>query len=75
MRLPWYQGPGIMLAGGGQKAPQPSTLPDLRRRPGWSHYTGLQDPVVTGAARSSSDPSTTATWYVTLLLCFANFLA
>ena len=41
--------------------PQPSTLPDLRRRPVWSSYTGLQDAVVTEAARSS-DPTTTAAW-------------
>ena len=50
--------------GGRQKGPRPSTLPDLRRRPGWSLYTGLQDPVLTGAVRSSSDPTTTAAWCV-----------
>ena len=54
-----------MSTGGSQNRAPPSPLPDLRRRPGWSPYTGLQDPVVTGAARSSSDPTTTAAWYVT----------
>ena len=58
--------PGPMSTGGSQNRVPPSPLPDLRRRPGWSPYTGLQDPVVTGAARSSSDPTTTAAWYVTL---------
>ena len=36
-----------MSLGGDQKGTQPFTLPDLRRHPGWSPYTGLQDPVVT----------------------------
>ena len=60
--------PGLMPTGGSQNRAPPSPLPDLRRRPGWSPYTGLQDPVVTGAARSSSDPTTTAAWYVTLFI-------
>ena len=55
-----------MSAGADQKGPLPFTLPDLRRRPGWSPYSGQQDPVVIGAARSSSDPTTTAAWYVTI---------
>ena len=66
-RLPRYQGPGIMSVGGRQKGPQPFTLPDLRRRPGWSPYTGLQDPVVTRTARNNSDPTTTVAWCVTQL--------
>ena len=49
----------------GQKGSQPSTLPDPGRRPGRPSYTGLQDPVVIEAARSSSDPASTAAWYVT----------
>ena len=57
--------PGPMPTGGSQNRAPPSLLLDLRRRPGWSPYTGLQDPVVTGAARSSSDPTTTVAWYVT----------
>ena len=61
-----------MSAEGGQKGLQPSTLPDLRRRPGWSPYTGLQDPVVTGADRSSSDPTMNAAWYFTILHLFAS---
>ena len=59
--------PGPMSTGGSQNRAPPSPLPDLRRRPGWSPYTGLQDPVVTGAARSSSDPTTTAAWYATFI--------
>ena len=55
-----------MPTGGSQNRAPPSLLPDLRRRPGWYPYTSLQDPVVTGAACSSSDPTTTA-WYVTQL--------
>ena len=66
--------PGPMSTGGSQNRAPPSPPPDPRRRPGWSPYTGLQDPVVTGAARSSSDPTTTAAWYVTLLLQLASFL-
>ena len=58
---------GPMSTGGNQNRAPPSPLPDLRRRPSWSPYTGLQDPVVTGAARSSSDPTTTAAWYVTIV--------
>ena len=58
--------PGPMPTGGSQNRAPPSPVPDLRRRPGWSPYTGLQDPVVTEAARSSSDPTTTAAWYVTV---------
>ena len=56
-----------MLTGGSQKWALPLLLPDLRRRPGWSPYTGLQDPVVPGATRSSSDPAATAAWCVTEL--------
>ena len=56
---------GPMSTGGSQKRAPPSPLPDLRRRPGWSPYTGLQDPVVTRAALNSSDPTTTAAWCVT----------
>ena len=55
-----------MSVGGGQKGLQPFTLPDQRRRPGWSSYTGLQDTVVAGTARSSSDPTTTAVLCVTI---------
>ena len=55
-----------MSVGGGQKGLHLFTLKDLHRRPGWSPYTGLQDPVVTGAARNRSDATTTATLYVTL---------
>ena len=58
---------GPMSTGGSQKRAPPSPRPDLRRRPGCSPYTGLQDPVVTGAVRSSSDPTTTAAWCVTVL--------
>ena len=58
--------PGIMSAGGDQKGSQSFTLSDLHRRPCWSSYTGLQDPVITGATRSSSDPTTTAAWCVTI---------
>ena len=62
-----------MSVGGGQKGPQPFTLPDLRRSPGWSPYTGLQDLVVTGTARSSSDGTTTAAWSVTILFILFVF--
>ena len=41
---------GPTSTGDSQKRAPPSPLPDLRRRPGCSLYTGLQDPVVTGAA-------------------------
>ena len=61
---------GPMLTGGSQKRAPHFPLPDLRWRGGWSPYTGLQDPAVTGAARSSSDPTTTAAWYVTIWSCF-----
>ena len=56
---------GPMPTGGSQNRAPPSPLPDPRRRPGWCRYTGLQDPVLIGAARSSSDLTTTAVWYVT----------
>ena len=52
----------------GRPRPQPYTLPDLRRRPGQSLYTGRQDPVVTEAARSGSDPTTTAARCVTIAI-------
>ena len=64
---------GPMSTGGSQKRASSSPLPDLRRRPGWSSYTGLQDPVVTVAARSSSDPTTTAAWYVTVSIVAGSF--
>ena len=58
---------GPMSTGGSQNRAPPSPLPDLRRQPGLSPYTGLQHPVVNGAARSSSDPTTTAAGYVTYI--------
>ena len=44
----------------------PYTLPDLRWRPGRSNNTGRQDPVVTKAARSDSDPTMKAAGDVTI---------
>ena len=59
-------GSGSIAVPVGQMGPQHYILPDLRRLPGRSFYTGLQDPVVTDAAGSGSDPTTTAAWYVTI---------
>ena len=58
----------------GRAGPQPYTLPDLRRCPGRSFYTGRQDLVITEAARSGSDPTMAAAWCVTLILsCLRHF--
>ena len=65
-------GPGNMAAPVGHEVPQPSTLPDLHRRPSRSSYSDLQDPVVTEAASSSSDPASTAVWYVTIAWAYCQ---
>ena len=49
----------------GRIGPSTYTLPGLRRRTGRCNYTGSQDPVVTKAVRSGSDPTMTAAGNVT----------
>ena len=46
------------------------TLPDMRRRPGWSLSTDRQDPTKTVAARSGSDPATAYVLYIYIYIYY-----